>query len=161
MEAERIRVDASARVVEAEVQAFNASLQSVTKQGELAIEVVKANAEVERTRISALEAKARADLSKYQAQTEAYRTQNTMAMSSYEMALKSYEIQGNFANQRGSLYIEAAKGAAQVSAQLAASALAGVSVSQSISSASQLGFSGSSSAGWQYSTTDNHSFIGE
>lgn len=84
-----------------------------------------------------------------------------MAMSSYEMALKSYEIQGNFANQRGSLYVEAAKGAAQVSAQLAASALAGVSVNQSISSTSQMGFSGSSSAGWQYSTTDNHSFIGE
>lgn len=161
VDAERVRAALALKHDELALQAYTTSVDAVIKQGQVRIETVRANAAVEQSRLAAIETQARSAVAAYQGQIEATRAQNQVAVAAYETAVKGYEVVGRLNQEKVALRVEAAKGAAQVSSQLAASALAGLHVQESISSSANIGAALSSSGSWSYGINESHQFSNE
>ena len=75
--------------------------------------------------------------------------------------MKKWEVIYQTSLKKAELRIEATKGAAQISSQLAASALAGFHIQAGINGQAALGMQGQTAGHWNYNYGESHQFTGE
>jgi hypothetical protein len=138
-----------------------ANVDAAIKGMEVGIESVKAQAAVTQGALNVEVAQTQVGVEAYRAQGEVYKAQMQKAIAKYGANLKKWEATYQIALKKQELRVEATKAAAQISAQLAASALAGFHVQSGLNGSASLGMTGQTAGHWNYNYGENHQFTGE
>lgn len=157
----KVRADTRIAVEEANIKGYLANVDMVVKSAEVGIEGSKLEAQVMRNVLDVHVAQAQTGTEAYRAQVEAYRANIQQSLAQFDAAVKKWEVIYQTSLKKAELRIEATKGAAQISSQLAASALAGFHIQAGINGQAALGMQGQTAGHWNYNYGESHQFTGE
>ena len=157
----RTKAETGIAVEEANIKGYLANVDMVVKSAEVGIEGAKLEAQVMRNTLDVHVAQAQTGTEAYRAQVEAYKANIQQSLAGFEAAIKKWEVVYQTSLKKAELRIEATKGAAQISSQLAASALAGFHVQSGLSGQASLGLTGQTGGHWNYNYGESHQFTGE
>lgn len=147
-------------VEEATIKGYLANVEMTIKSADASIEAAKLEAQVMRNTLDVHVAQTHAGTEAYRAQVEAYKARIQQSLAEYEAAIKKWEVVFVTALKKADLRVEATKGAAQISSQLAASALAGFHIQAGLNGQAQLGLTGTSGGHWYFNYNEGHQFGG-
>ena len=157
----RVKAETNVAVEEANIKGYLANVDMVVKSAEAAIEGAKLESQVMRNTLDVHVAQAQTETEAYRAQIEAYKANIQQSLAGFEAAIKKWEVVYQTSLKKAELRIEATKGAAQISSQLAASALAGFHLQSGLSGQASLGLQGQTAGHWNYTYGESHQFAGE
>lgn len=157
----KTKAETKVAVEEANIKGYLANVDMVIKSAEAGIEGAKLEAQVMRNTLDVHVAQAQTGTEAYRAQVEAYKANIQQSLAGFEAAIKKWEVIYQTSLKKAELRIEATKGAAQISSQLAASALAGFHIQSGLSGQASLGLQGQTAGHWNYNYGESHQFTGE
>lgn len=157
----KTQTDAAVAVEDANIKGYLANVDMVVKNNAARVDGAKLEAQVMRNILDVQVAQAQTGTAAYSAQVEAYKANIQQSLAEFEAAIKKWEVVYGTSLKKAELRIEATKGAAQISAQLAASALAGFHVQTGLNGQASLGLQGQTAGHWNYNYGESHQFIGE
>ena len=158
---QRTAIEASVSVGDGQVRAYVAQADMALKQMDSLIASAKAQGELKQSAEELKVTSERVKVESYSAQGEVYKTKAHLEVAKYESLIKKWQVNQEIMERRVALRVEASKAAAQVSGQLAASALAGFHIQSGMNGSTNLGFTGNTAGHWQYNYGENHQFQGE
>lgn len=150
----KTKADVAFNREDANIKAYVATIDGMSKRSMIALEQVKIDAQMIRNEMDVALESAKLDNEDDRLKLEAYKAELAAAVSKFEAAATEWSTLSKLATEKFGMKLEAAKASATVAGQLASAALAGFHVQESVSASSSLGFSAGASGSWTYNKTE-------